>query len=210
MRSIVAIDPGLASCGLVNVMTDGTQHMLTDWGVCVTSKSPHVIDGVRDNRVVRAREVRHWLRNSLMGARPVAVVLEDFGFIQQAHATACLAMAYMAIVDVVDAWGVPIVTASANVWRNELAALRGVQMRRSTKGKTKAEAKRIKDEDRAANRARTQEREKRAHEEALRRVDCARDALRDVKAVQAVHALDALGLFCWGVTTDIVKGAIYG
>jgi Holliday junction resolvasome RuvABC endonuclease subunit len=209
MRCVVAIDPGLASCGLVSVMTDGTQHVLSDVSVCVTSKSPHVLDGVRDNRVVRAREVRHWLRNALMGQRPVAVVLEDFGFIQQAHATACLAMAYMAIVDVVDSWGVPIVTASANVWRNELAPLHGVQMRRSTKGLSKSEAKRIKDEDRKVNRARTLEREKRAHIEALRRVDGASYVLNEMKRELAVHALDALGLFCWGITTNLVKGAIY-
>ena len=106
MATVVAFDPGLASVGFVAVETDGTAHRLRDLSVFVTSKTsdPKSRPFLRDDRVHRARSIRRWALHCLKLYPPAAFVIEDFGFIQQPYATACLAMGYQAIVDAIDEW----------------------------------------------------------------------------------------------------------
>lgn len=217
MATIVAIDPGLAHCGLAAIDTDGTDHVVRDLSVCVTEKALQRLAPpmLRDDRVQRARLVRQWMLTCMKLYVPAAIVIEDFGFLQQSYSTACLAMAYQAIVDAIDEHGakyqtVPIVSANANTWRNELAGLAAPRKQVSTKGLDKSAALEAKKLARVHNRKLTQEREKRAHIEALRRVRGAQAHIDMMTAAKSVHVLDAIGLFCWGVGTAPVKGAIYG
>lgn len=217
MATIVAIDPGLAYCGLAAVETDGSAHSIIALDVYVTSKSdPGPPPLLRDDRVHRARHIRRWMSKCMRTYAPRAVVIEDFGFLQQAYSTACLAMAYQACIDAIDAHGeefefVPVVSASANVWRTELAGALSQPRQRTVKvSMSKDEKLAAKKADREFNRKMTLEREKRAHVEALRRVSGASAKLSLMPVTKSVHTLDALGLFCWGVTTTPVKGAIYG
>ncbi len=217
MATVVSIDPGLAYCGLAAVDTDGTAHKLISLDVCVTSKcdEKRPAPWLRDDRVHRAREIREWLTRCLQLYAPAAIVIEDFGFLQQAYSTACLAMAYQSIIDAIDqcnrAHPVPLVSASANVWRNELVGPLDAPRQRTVKVSMSNEQKlAAKKADREVNRKMTKEREKRAHAEALRRVQGAQAQLSLMPVTKSVHTLDALGLFCWGVTTAPVKGAIYG
>jgi hypothetical protein len=218
MATVVAIDPGLASAGLVAVDTDGTAHRLLGTSVCVTTRGAlRPVPELRDDRVHRAREVREWTARCLKLYAPAAIVIEDLAFLRQSYSTACLALAYQAIVDSIDAWSsmwtgpaIPIVSAPARIWREELAGLGMPRQRTSIKGLTKAAASKVKAADAAVNRKITTEREKRAHIEALRRVRNSHEEINSMTVAKGVHVLDALGMFCWSVTTTPVKGAIHG
>lgn len=200
MRPVMAIDPGLRSLGLVVVDTDGTSHELRHIGFHETQASS-VSRFLSDERVARARTIRPWLRRILELYHPCAIVIEDFGFLRGQHATACLAMAYASIIAAIDEHGekyhqVPVVGARASVWRDELAGLAG---KRAGKKETRAERE-----------ARTADRERRAHAAAMRRVLGASRSINELPAKQSVHVLDALGLFCWGVTQKPVQAAVWG
>lgn len=220
MATVLSIDPGLAHSACAAIDTDGVAHTLRGLSVCVTSKcdAPRKPPLLRDDRVHRAREVRDWMRQCLKVYAPRAIVIEDFGFLQQAYSTACLAMAYQATIDSIDeyvakmgilrAGEIPIVTASASKWRDELAPLTAKRQRTDTTGMTKAQMMLARKADRAYNARLTKEREQRAHAEAMRRVRGAGDELSLMPATRAVHALDAIGLFCWGITTNEVRARL--
>lgn len=206
MTRVMAIDPGLARCGLVVVDTDGLQHTFVR--ADVFESDGDVTDAMRlisDKRVARARQLHVWITAQLRTWRPEFVALEEFGFLRGQHATACLAMAYMTLVCEIDRARLPIVATLASTWRDELAGLKQKTERASRAGLSTDQRKRLDALERHAKDARTKEREQRAHIEALRRVDGSGAILARFNKQQQVHALDALGLFCWAVHTPTVK-----
>ncbi len=206
MTRIMAIDPGLARCGLVVCDTDGLAHRFVR--AAVFESDGDITDTYRlisDKRVARARGLRDWIKTHLTAHTPDVVALEEFGFLRGQHATACLAMAYMTLVCEIDRTRVPIVATLASRWREELSGLRGTLKRESRAGLSKAQRKALDAKERIAKDHRTKEREQRAHIEAMRRVEGSAAILCRFNKQAQVHALDALGLFCWAVYTPTVK-----
>jgi Holliday junction resolvasome RuvABC endonuclease subunit len=210
MIRVMAIDPGLARCGLVIAETDGTAHRFLR-GECFESDgdvaSPSLL---ADPRVDRARLLRGWIAAHLRTWTPNVVAMESFGFLQGQHATSCLAMAYMTLVDSIDRAQVPLIGCAPRHWRDVLAPLHGERVSTSTKGMTKTKAKATRRQDQKTNALRTKDREKRAHTEAQRRVEGSIAIQVRFSKTQEVHVLDSLGLFCWSVQHPVVLSMARG
>lgn len=197
MLRIMSIDSGLASCGvIVGEVHNGHRRMLDAciWNVDSREDRSRLI---KDERIHRARELRELALSQLRTWSPHLVAIEEFGFLQGQHATACLAMAVNTLVTACDLAHIPAIGSLAREWREDLAPLRGKRTRTSTKGMSKSESSRVRRNDQRANRERTADREKRAHFEAQKLVEHSQVIQVRFNKTQAPHVLDALGLFVW-------------
>lgn len=206
MLRVMAIDPGLARCGVVVGETDGSRHRLLSSSLWSTDADvEHRSKLVADDRVHRARELRDLAASQLRTWTPNVVVIEEFGFLQGQHATACLAMAYMTLVCEIDRAHVPLLGCSAREARSQLAPLRGKRVRTSTVGLSKTHAKMVRRQDQKSNRDRTVAREQKAHLEAQRMIEESAAIQVRFNKTQAPHVLDALVLLAWAVRHPFVQ-----
>lgn len=200
--TVVAIDPGMATLGLVGVETDTMEHRLV-CGRYFETPARVGTSWQRDGRVWRSRDVRAFVREEIRRLQPHAVVMEEFGFLQGQHSTACLAMAYAAIDG--ECSHLNVLACTAKRARDELAGLQVKRQHTSTKGMSKSDALAAKKRDREVNRRATEEREQRAQREAIRRVAGAQQFIDTLRKTDAKHVADALVLFCWGIVQPMMR-----
>lgn len=175
MTRIVALDPGLATFGLVAFDTDGTRHRCVAADVFSSKPYTHRLGHeMADDRVRRCRELQRWLAPHLREAAVVAA--EAMSFPRGAHAITCISLAWGVLVSELEANALPLVTAFPTIWRKHLVR----------SGKEHA-----------------------AHVEAVRRIPSFVPVARRIApgALQ-VHALDALGVYAWSLSTNTVRASL--
>lgn len=178
--TIVAVDPGLATFGLVAVRTDGRAHQCIRAAVFTSDPLAHKLGvEVADDRSRRTRELSRWLDGELTTLNPALVAAEAMSFPKGEHAIACICLGWGVLLDQVENRRLPIVAAGPQVWRRDV-----------TPGGIPNENK--------------------AHREAVRRVPSFADRARGIPRRKQVHALDALGVFCWSLNTNMVRAVLMG
>lgn len=175
--TVVGIDGGLATSGLVVVQTDGAAHRCVCADTFTSAPLAAKLDvELADDRVRRARALARWLEGHLTRWSPHVVAAEAMSFPRGAHAIAAICLAWGVLVDQLELRRLPIVTAGPKEWRKELAPPVG--------------------------------NERTAHRAAVRAVPSFADRASSISRRQQVHALDALGVFVWSLSTNIVRAAL--
>jgi Holliday junction resolvasome RuvABC endonuclease subunit len=173
---ICAMDPGLATFGLVHVDTDGARHIVHGVDVFTSENDTSKTDvAAADDRVRRVRELHRWLDIHLEGVDAVAA--EAMSFPRGASAIACICLAWGALTSELERRRLPLVTAQPRRWRQTLAA--------------------------SGN-------EHDAHVAALRIVPGFVPYIIRIDPRLQLHALDAAGVFCWSLTTSVVRATLGG
>lgn len=172
---IVGIDGGLATCGLVVISTDGTQHVCLAADTFASEPAKDVDPEMPEDRVRRARALARWLRGYLEGWKPKLVVAERMGFARGHNQTVCVALGWGVIAAELDRLSLSLVCATAQQWRRHL----------------------VDSGD-----------ENDSHMAAIRFVPSSLRCIERVPLRMQPHALDALGVFCWGLSTDAMRGVM--
>lgn len=190
----LGFDPGLATFGVVAARMGGAHHV----GLAARLfESEHRAGKHRKGDAAdlerRARELAPWLGAVVDEFGPVVVVAEQFNVLRDSRATAMLAMAWGVIDTVLEARRIPCVTVPPTVWRSFLVG------RRPVRGGTAREARR-----------RVGTREAQSHREAERRLPDVGRAILRFKSDQRRHLRDALGVWCWGTSSPVVRSILDG
>jgi hypothetical protein len=186
--TVVAIDGGLATSGIVAVRTDGASHRCVCAEVFTSDPLARKLDiELADDRVRRTRLLSRWLEGHLTRWSPTVVAAEGMSFPRGAHAIAAICLAWGALCDQLELRELPLVTAGPREWRAHLVASAPTRRRNDTIGGAS---------------------ERDAHREAVRRVPTFEDASKGISRRRRVHALDALGVFAWSLSTNIVRAAL--
>lgn len=180
---VVSIDGGLARLGAVRIRTDGRRHEALDVGVFTSKPRFRDFDvRVADDRVRRCRELHAWL-DRFCGI-PDVVVAETMGFARGTNAVVCMSLAWGVISCYLESHRLGLISATAGYWRTCLIGAPAKKL------KTKKERD-----------AETRRREKLAHAAAVRSVPSFAPIARKLPDEHQLHALDALGVFVWSLST---------
>lgn len=174
MRPVISIDGGLAHCGAVGMLTDGTRHVCTRAEVFVSAPSQRKVD-LSSDRTRRVREYARWMGGLLDAIAPVAVVAEALSFPRDDNAMKLICLAWGAFVAELERRKLPLVQAHPQEWRRALTPDGG---------------------------------ETQSWRVAVKAVPSFAERAQRIAQDDQEHVLDALGVFVWGVTTDVVRAAV--
>lgn len=177
-RTIVAVDPGLATFGLVGIKTDGQQHRCIRAAVFLSRPytTKHGVE-TSDDMARRSRELARWLDAELTFLQPAAIAAEAMSFPRSHQAIVCISLGWGVLCDQLENRRIPLVSALPNTWRRSICP-GGIPN------------------------------EQKAHVVALRKVPTFADRAVNIARRDQVHALDALGVFCWSLDTNIVRAVL--
>lgn len=195
-RRVVAFDPGLAKFGLTAVDTNGVDHVGVGAEVFQTEThaTKYQVAQMPDLHR-RAAELDRWLGGRLDYFAPHVVAAEEMSWPRDMHAAVMLALAWGVITSQLEARRIPIVCARPSEWRDALVG-------KDTRPRPKGEK---------ARRARAADRERRSHAVAANTVpELGRVIATTISKALREHAYDSLGVFCWSLNTNLVRGVIYG
>lgn len=180
MINVLAIDPGLRRFGAVMVKTDGARHDCVRVDVFESEQRADDFDiRLAEDRVRRTRDLSRWLRTFADGECVDIIAAEAMSFPRGAHAIVAISLSWGVVADFAERRGLRIIAATPSQWRT---ALIGRPSRSRAKGDTDS-------------------RELAAHAESVRRVPSFVDLAAELRPDERqVHALDALGVFCWLTT----------
>lgn len=190
--NVAAFDVGLGTCGFVLCQL-GPGHVTCVAADAFESK-PYVnaLDMRScDDMVRRARELSRWLAQAFGSYDVQVVAAEALGYPRSAHAVACVSMAWGVLADQIEQRRLRLVTASASRVRTHLL---GKPPRRGGSRKERAD--------------RAQLRESAAHAAAVKQVPSFVGVARRIQRDLQVHALDALCVFAWASSTDLVRAMV--
>lgn len=123
-RTIVAVDPGLATFGLVTVRTDGDRHRCIRAEVSVIPPDPRRAEvEVADDRARRARELSRWLDAILTLDQPCVVAAESMSFPRGTHAIAAICLGWGVLCDQLENRRIPLVHAGPKEWRRAVCGV---------------------------------------------------------------------------------------
>jgi Holliday junction resolvasome RuvABC endonuclease subunit len=123
-RTIVAVDPGLATFGLVGVRTDGTNHRCIRAAVFTSDPyaRKHGVE-TSDDRARRARELSRWLDGEFTTLQPHVVAAESMSFPRGTHSIACICLGWGVLCDQLENRRLPMVASLPNVWRKAICGV---------------------------------------------------------------------------------------
>jgi Holliday junction resolvasome RuvABC endonuclease subunit len=199
IRRMACLDPGLATFGIAVLDMKIEQRTVVDvqcvgcdtFVSSLEDEHAEVIDfSTTLSRVRRSRELANWLGNWFNAMKPDMVAAEAMSFPRGAIPIAMISLAWGVICAQLEVDNLPLTSAFPSQWRTDLIG------KPAARGGTKAQRER-----------RTQEREDASHAIAVARVPSFVPLARFIKPGRQPHALDALGVGCWAIGTDFVRGA---
>lgn len=190
MINVLSLDIALATCGAVITQTNGRSRHETFRADAFTSEQRVGDDDVRlcDDRMRRARELHSWLGEFTMGTDVHLVAAEAMSFPPNMQTGVMIALAFGVLASFLEDRRLVLASATPSYWRSQL-----LDERPSRKG-TKVQRA-----------ARTKDREERAHARAVQLVPSFVPIASRVRGGLQRHLLDALGVFCWSLSSPEMR-----